>query len=53
MWSLSYSDSQNNIAYIRNLYWYGFGFYSVINSSEYGNCYIGNGIPNYDIVFML
>jgi len=52
MWAVSH-DSSGSTAYVRNLYWDGFGFYSVLKSNEYGSAYFGNGVPNYDIAFML
>jgi hypothetical protein len=52
MWAITH-DSQGSTVHVRNLYWDGFGFYSVIKSPEYGYAYFGNGVPNYDIAFML
>lgn len=52
MWSIQY-NSLNTMAYVRNLFWDGYSFYSVINTPEYGGAYFGTGVPNYDIAFML
>lgn len=52
MWAIS-TNTQGSITYVRNLYWEGHGFYTVLNGSEYGSVYFGNGVPSYDIAFML
>eukprot|EP01038_Epipyxis_sp_PR26KG_P008605 gene8605-11629_t len=52
MWSITH-DSAGMVAHIRNLYWEGYSFYTVIKSNEFGGAYFGTGVPNYDIVFML
>ena len=52
VWSVRYDDS-NTISYVSNLYWNGYHFYSIVNDSEFGGCYFGNGIPMADIAFML
>ena len=52
MWTVSNNNS-GTISIVRNLYWEGFSFYTVLGTPEYGNVYFGTGIPNYDIVFML
>jgi len=49
---VSHNDSAT-IAYVRNLYWEGYGFYAVLNAPEFGGAYFGTGVPNYDIAFML
>lgn len=52
MWAVSH-DSSASTVHVRNLYWDGFAFYAVLKSTEYGAAYFGNGVPNYDIAFML
>lgn len=50
--SLYYAAS-NTTAIIRSFYWPGAFFYHVIGTGKYGSVYIGDGIPNVDIQFML
>ena len=52
MWTLAHNGA-GTISCVRNLYWEGYTFYTVINSPEYGGVYFGSGIPNLDIAFML
>jgi len=52
IWSVSLNDS-GTVSSVRSHYWEGYGFYSIINSSEYGGVYFGIGVPNYDVAFML
>eukprot|EP01041_Mallomonas_annulata_P010733 gene10733-22422_t len=52
MWTVSH-DNSGTMAFVRNLYWEGYYFYSVINSAEYGGAYFGLGVANLDIAFML
>jgi hypothetical protein len=52
MWCISHDNSAATV-FVRNLYWDGFSFYSVLKSTEYGCAYFGNGVPNYDIAFMM
>ena len=52
MWAVSHDNSASTV-HVRNLYWDGFAFYAVLKSTEYGAAYFGNGVPNYDIAFML
>lgn len=46
-------DPSGTVAYVRNLYWEGYGFYCCVNTSDYGGVYFGNGVPQYDIAFMM
>jgi hypothetical protein len=50
MWAITHCRAGMTV-FVRNLFWQGFGFYSVLKSNEFGNVYFGNGVPNYDIVF--
>lgn len=52
MWSISHDNAASTV-FVRNLYWDGYGFYSILKTSEYGCTYFGNGVPNYDIAFMM
>ena len=52
MWAISH-DNAGTVSIVRNLYWEGYGFYSVLKTSDYGGAYFGTGVPNYDIAFML
>lgn len=52
MWVITYNASVTQ-THVRNLYWEGFFFYSMLNSSEHGAAYFGLGVPNHDIAFML
>ena len=52
MWTIS-NNAAGTISVVKNLYWEGFTFYTVLGTSEHGNVYFGTGIPNYDIAFML
>lgn len=52
MWVAIHNNSATQ-AYLRNLYWEGFHFYSVLDSAEYGSVYFGLGVPNHGIAFML
>jgi hypothetical protein len=46
-------DNGASVSFVRNLYWEGYGFYSLLHSAEHGGVYFGTGVPNYDIAFML
>lgn len=52
MWSLGY-DASGTMAHIKNIYWEGYNFYSIINTGEFGGAYFGTGVPALDIAFML
>ncbi|XP_074102921.1 radial spoke head protein 9 [Cotesia typhae] len=51
-WSLQL-HLKDNLIIIRNLYWPGMTFYHKINSSEYGSIYVGDGIKNKCLAFMI
>ena len=51
-WTVNH-DSTGTIAHVRNVYWEGYHFYAVLNSSEFGSAYFGTGVPAHDIAFML
>ena len=52
MWTVS-GDNSGEVSFVRNHFWDGYSFYTVLNSSEYGGAYFGLGVPNYDIAFMM
>jgi len=52
IWAISH-DNSGTQAHVRNLYWEGYHFYSVVDSPEYGSAYFGSGVPILDISFML
>ena len=51
IWSVDI-DNTGTTSIVRNMFWSGYSFYAVINSSEYGGVYFGNGVANHDIAFM-
>jgi hypothetical protein len=51
-WSLQY-DASGSMVFLWNLYWEGYYFYHTIGTAEYGGVYIGLGLPNKDLAFML
>lgn len=52
VWSVSL-DNTKTIALIKNLEWPGYFGFHKCNSAEYGSYYIGNGIKNVDLSYML
>jgi len=52
MWAITH-DNQGANVHVRNLYWDGFGFFAALKTPDFGCAYFGNGVPNYDIAFML
>lgn len=38
---------------LRSLLWPGYSFYAVADKSYYGSLYVGHGIKNYDLAFLL
>ena len=52
IWAVEH-DNSGTQAIVRNLYWDGYHFYAVINSTEYGGAYFGSGVPIMDIPFMV
>ncbi|CDW77660.1 UNKNOWN [Stylonychia lemnae] len=51
-WSVQ-KDSSGRVAILRNLQWPGFFAYHKANSKIYGSVYIGEGLKNADLPFML
>ena len=52
MWTIVH-DNATSAVFVRNLFWDGYGFYAVLQSTEYGGVYFGTGLPNYDLAFGL
>jgi len=52
MWSIAH-DASGTMASVRNLFWEGYFFYCVLNTSEFGSAYFGTGVPTQDIAFMM
>lgn len=46
-------NSNGTTAHVRNVFWEGYHFYTIVGTPEYGGAYFGIGVPNYDIAFML
>uniref|UniRef100_A0A7S0V383 Radial spoke head protein 9 homolog n=1 Tax=Hemiselmis tepida TaxID=464990 RepID=A0A7S0V383_9CRYP len=51
-WSLKH-DTPNNIIVIRSLAFPGYAFFSVVGSNVFGSAYVGTGLRNWDLAFML
>ena len=52
IWSVN-MDNTGMVSVVRNMFWSGYSFYTVVNSPEYGGVYFGNGVANWDVAFML
>ncbi|CDW83569.1 radial spoke head [Stylonychia lemnae] len=52
VWSIQ-ADSCKTNAIARNLLWPGFGFYHKHGSKKFGNMYIGDGLKNDELPFMI
>lgn len=52
VWSLQLSSDQNSIS-CRNLSWPGYYSFHKLNTNIFGSVYIGDGIKNVDLAFML
>jgi radial spoke head protein 9 len=51
-WTIQ-KDTTESVAVIRNKLWPGYFAYHKTNSAIYGSLYIGNGLRNNDLPFML
>ena len=47
------SDSTGNVAILRNMIWPGFFAYHKAGSNTFGSVYIGDGLKNADLPFMI
>lgn len=52
MWAISY-DEFTQTAFIRHLEWPGFSFFFSNETKDYGAFYVGSGVKNGDILFMI
>ncbi|CRH02587.1 conserved Plasmodium protein, unknown function [Plasmodium relictum] len=52
MWNIKINEELNKISIINYLY-PGYVFYHILNTPFYGSLYIGNGMSNYDLPFLL
>ena len=46
-------SEKENVATVRSLTWPGCFAYHKLNTSLYGNVYIGDGVKNVDLAFMI
>lgn len=46
-------DSDSGLSVVKSLYWPGMVFFHKLRSNAHGFCYIGNGLRNHDLLFML
>lgn len=46
-------DNDCGLAIVKSLYWPGMVFFHKLQSNTHGFCYIGNGIRNHDLLFMV
>ncbi|XP_014862839.1 PREDICTED: radial spoke head protein 9 homolog [Poecilia mexicana] len=51
-WSLQF-ECASRVCVLRSLLWFGLTFYHVPNTPQHGYIYIGNGLKNRDLPFML
>ena len=51
-WSMQL-DSSKTVNVIRSLLWPGYYAYHVLGTNEFGGVYIGDGVKNKDLPFML
>ena len=52
MWALTY-DAFKQISCIRHTEWPGFVFFYSNAVKDYGSFYVGSGVKNTDVLFML
>jgi radial spoke head protein 9 len=52
VWSIQ-SDSSGNVAILRNMIWPGYFAYHKVGTNIFGSVYIGEGLKNADLPFML
>jgi len=52
LWSIQ-RDNTKTMAVIRNLLWPGWGFYHKTGSKKFGQMYIGDGLKNAELQFMI
>ena len=52
LWTVQNDESRKN-AVVRSLMWPGFSFFHKKQSQKFGNLYIGDGLKNADLHFMI
>lgn len=52
VWAINPTIDENAVI-VKNLYWPGALGFCKIETSEFGYCYFGDGIKNYDLPFMI
>jgi radial spoke head protein 9 len=52
VWSIQ-KDSTGTVAILRNLHWPGFYAFHKAGTKTFGSCYVGDGLKNADLPFML
>ena len=51
-WSIQF-ERGSGLVMLRSLHWQGFSFYHVPGTRKYGSVYVGVGVKNLDLPFML
>lgn len=46
-------DSDSGLSVVKSMYWPGMIFFHKLHTNAHGFCYIGNGLRNHDLLFML
>jgi radial spoke head protein 9 len=52
VWSITLENG-GNVVFLKSLLWPGFFFFHVLNSPKYGHIYVGTGVKNADLGYML
>lgn len=52
MWAITHDDFTQT-SFIRHLEWPGFAFFYSNEQKDFGAFYVGNGVKNSDILFMI
>jgi hypothetical protein len=51
-WSLQLCERKET-SVLRSLTWPGFQFFHCLNTNKFGNCYIGDGLKNQEVHFII
>lgn len=46
-------DGDSGLSVVKSMYWPGMVFFHKLQMNAHGFCYIGNGLRNHDLLFML
>lgn len=46
-------DPDSGLSVVKSMYWPGMVFFHKLQTNAHGFCYMGNGIRNHDLLFML